>query len=190
MKRALLIGNPRQISELKAIMPLANYQAIGTTSNGIEALRLLHRLEPELVIMTWDVLGLSAFDLLQNITDQRLCPVIVTVSQEDTDALPDIIKADPHYVLIQPLRAFELVTAVFYSENRFLKEREILKKISRLEDDLKARKLYYQALLTVIQKTGYEEKVAYRKIQQYAMSQRKSLSSVAMEIIKGHWLPE
>lgn len=190
MKRALLIGNSRQISDLKAIIPLANYQAIGTTSNGIEALRLLHRLEPELVIMTWDIQGLSAFDLLQNITDQRLCPIIVTISQEDTDAMPEIIKANAHYVLIQPLRALELVTAVLYSEHRFIKEQETLKKITRLEDDLKARKLHYQALLTVIQKTGFEEKVAYRKIQQYAMSERKSLSSVAMEIIKGHWLPE
>lgn len=190
MKRALLIGDPRQISELKAIIPLANYQAIAATSNGIDALRLLHRFKPELVIMTWNVLGVSAFDLLQNILAQQLCPVIVTISQEDTNALPEIIKSNAHYVLIQPLRAFELIAAVLCTEQRFLQEQETQKKITHLEDELKARKVHYQALLTVIQKTGYDEKTAYRKIQQYAMTERKTLLSVAMEILKGNWLPE
>ncbi|HVJ48611.1 ANTAR domain-containing response regulator [Desulfitobacterium sp.] len=190
MKRALLIGNSRQISELRTVIPLANYQAIATTSSGIEALRLLHRFEPELVIMTWNILGLSAFDLLQSILTQQLCPVIVAISQEDINALPEIIKSNAHYVLVQPLRAFDLITAVLYTEHHFLQEQEAQKKITRLEDDLKIRKIHYQALLTVIQKTGLDEKTAYRKIQQYAMSKRKTLSSVSMEILKGNWLPD
>lgn len=190
MKRALLIGDPRQISELKAIIPLANYQAIAATANGIEALRLLHRFEPELVIMSWNVLGLSAFDLLQTILAQQLCPVIVTLSQADTHALPEIIKSNAHYVLIQPLRAFELIVAVLCTEHRFLQEQETHQAIKRLEDELKSRKILYQALLTVIQKTGYDEKTAYRKIQQYAMTERNTLSYVAMKILKGNWLPD
>lgn len=190
MKRALLIGEQRQISELKAILPLANYQVIATTSNGIDSLRLLHRLEPELVIMTWNILGLSALDLLQNILAQRLCPVIVAISQEDTDALPEIIKSNAHSVLILPLRAFDLITAILYTEHRFLQEQESRKEITRLEDELKTRKIHYQAMLTVIQKTGFDEKTAYRKIQQHAMTERKTLASVSMEIIKGRWLPD
>lgn len=190
MKRALIIGNTRQISELKTIVPLANYQAIATTSNGIEGLRLLHRVEPDLVIMTWNINGLSAFDLLQNMLTQRLCPVIVVISQEDINALPEIIKLNPHYVLIQPLRAFDLITAALYTEHHFLQEQETLKIISRLENDLKIRKVQYQAMLTVIQKKGYDEKTTYRKMQQYAMAKRKTLYSVSVEILKGNWLPE
>ncbi|AHF06914.1 ANTAR domain-containing response regulator [Desulfitobacterium metallireducens] len=190
MKRALIIGNSRQISELKTIIPLADYQAIATTSNGIEGLRLLHRFEPDLVIMTWNILGLSTFDLLQNIVSQRLCPVMVVISQEDISALPEIVKLNPHYVLVQPLRAFDLITGVLYIEHLFLQEQETLKKITRLENDLKLRKVHYQALLMLIQEKGYDEKTAYRKMQQYAMSKRKTLYSVAMEIIKGNWLPE
>lgn len=190
MKRALLIGNPRQISELKTIIPLANYQAIAATSNGIEGLRFLHRFEPDLVIMTWNILGLSTFDLLQNILTQRICPVIVVISQEDTNALPEIIKFNAHYVLVQPLRAFDLITAVLYTEQHFQHEQETLKTITRLENDLKMRKIHYQALLMIIQEKGYDEKTAYRKMQQYAMAKRKTLNSVALEILKGSWLPD
>lgn len=190
MKRAVLIGNSRQISELKTIMPLANYQAIATTSNGIEGLRLFHRFEPDLVIMTWNVLGLSAFDLLQSIITQRICPVIVIISQEDTNALPEIIKLNAHYVLLQPLRAFDLIAAVLYSEQRFLEEQKNLKITTHLEKELKVRKIHYQALLTLIEKKGYDENTAYRVMQQYAMSKHKTMYSVAMEVLKGNWLPE
>lgn len=190
MKRALLIGNTRQLSELKTIIPLANYQAIATSSNGIEGLRLLQRVEPDLVIMTWSILGLSAFDLLQNILMQRLCPVIVVISQEETNVLPEIINLNADYVLVQPLRAFDLITAVLYVEHHFTQEQETHKTILRLENDLKMRKIQYQALLTLIQKKGYDEKTAYRKMQQYAMSNRKTLYAVAMEILKENWLPE
>lgn len=190
MKRALIIGNSRQISELKTIIPLANYEAIASTSNGIESLRLLHRFEPDLVIMTWNILGLNAFDLLQDIRAQRICPVIVVISQEDINALPEIIKLNAQYVLVQPLRAFDLITAVLYTEHHFQQEQEILNKIARLENDLKTRKIHYQALLLLIQTKGYDEKTAYRKMQQYAMSKRKTLYSVALEILKENGLPE
>lgn len=190
MKRALLIGKPREIAELKNIIPLADYQAIGTSTHGIEALRLLHRLEPEMVIMSWNISGLSAFDLLQNILSQRLCPVIVVISQEHTSVLSSIIQLNAHYVLVQPLRAFDLITAILYAEHRFSEEQATAHSLSRLESELKTRKIQYQALLTVILKTGLDEKTAYRKIQQYAMSKRKTLYSVSVEILKGNWLPD
>lgn len=190
MKRALVIGNSRQTTELKTIIPLANYQTIATTAYGIEGLRLLHRVEPDIVIMTWSILGLTAFDLLQNLMTQRLCPVIVVISQEDTNALAEIINLNADYVLVQPLRAFDLITAVHYVEYHFSQERQTHKMISRLENDIKMRKILYQAILKIIQKKGYDEKTAYRKMQQYAMTNRKTLYAVASEILKENWLPE
>ena len=50
MKRAMLIAKVRLLNDLNSVLPLANYQAISKTENGIEALRMAQRVEPDLIV--------------------------------------------------------------------------------------------------------------------------------------------
>jgi two-component system, response regulator PdtaR len=187
MKRALLIVNHRQVfTDLKSILPLAGYQAIASTENGLDALRLIHRFEPDLLVMAWDIKGLAAPDLLQTLQNQNLCPVFVIINQEDMNILPDIIKAKPDDVLVHPFRAIDLVTRIFCIEQRFTEKQDQKKKFEQLEHEFKVRKIIHKALLLLIQKNGFDEETAYKTLRQHAMSRRKSVQTMALEIIRGN----
>lgn len=191
MKRALLIGNHRQfLLDLKSALPLAGYQSIVSTENGLDALRLVHRFEPDLVLMSWDIQGMMACDLLQTLVSQNLLPVIVGINQEDMSLLPDIIQYTPDDILVHPFRAFDLITAIFCTERRFAIQQEQKKKLEQLRHDLKVRKTIYKALLILIQKYGWDEETAYLKIRQQAMARRKSLQAIALDIINENEFPE
>lgn len=172
------------------MLPLANYQVLSTTDNGMEALRLIHRFEPDLIIMSWNLRGLSSSEVLQNLIVQHLCPIIVVLMQEEHHVLAEVIKEDAHQVILYPLRLLEMVVAIQLAEHRFVRETENIQRIQRLEEELKTRKLIFQSMLTLIQQLGFTEQSAYAALRKQAMSTRKSMRAVAQDVIKSVWLPE
>jgi response regulator NasT len=191
MKRAILVSGKAPLNQdIKAMLPLANYQVLATTDNGMEALRLTHRFEPDLIIMGWNLRGLSSSEVLQNLIIQHLCPIIVVLTQEEHHVLSEVINEDAHHVLLYPWRVHEMVTAIQLAEHRYTRESENLQQIQRLEEELKTRKFIFQAMLTLIQQRGFTEQSAYAALRRQAMTTRKSLRGVAQDVLKGLWLPE
>jgi len=191
MKRAILVSGKASLNqEIKSMLPLASYQVLATTDNGMEALRLAHRFEPDLIIMGWNLRGLSSSDVLQNLIVQHLCPIIVALSQEEHHVLSEVINEDVHNVLLYPWRVHEMVAAIQLAEHRYTRESENSQQIQRLEEELKTLKFIFQAMLSLIQQQGFTEQSAYAALRRQAMSSRKSLRVVAQDVLKGLWLPE
>jgi response regulator NasT len=191
MKRAILVLNKEQIKqEIKSILALADYQVLATVSNGMEALRLVHRLEPDLIIMNWNLQELGAQDFLQSLIDSRICPVIVILTVNEQHQLDTVIKSDAHQVVLYPLRAMDMLAAILTAEHRFRRENEQNARYHRLEEELKTRKLIYQAVLYLIQQHGFDEQTAYTSMRQQAMTTRKSMRAIAQAVITGEWQPE
>ncbi|MHB1651981.1 MAG: ANTAR domain-containing response regulator [Desulfitobacteriaceae bacterium] len=191
MKRTILaISKPGMIQEIKSILGFVDYQALAATGNGMEALRLIHRYEPDLMIMGWNLPGLSSLELLQTLTVQHLCPILVVLNSDEHAMLQEVVKADAHQVVFYPLRAIDFGASIMLAEHRFKRERENVDQIGRLEEELKTRKLIYQAVLRLIQLRGWDEETAYTTLRSQAMSLRRSLRSVSQDIVKGFWLPD
>lgn len=191
MKRAILVSGKASLNqEIKAMLPLVSYQILATTDNGMEALRFAHRFEPDLIIMGWNLRGLNSSEVLQNLIVQHLCPIIVVLTQEEQHVLSEVIDADAHHVILYPWRALEMAVAIQLAEHRFIRESENSQQIQRLEEELKTRKIIFQAMLSLIQLRGYAEQAAYAALRNQAMSTRKSMRAVAQDVLKGLWLPE
>jgi len=172
------------------MLPLADYQVLAATDNGMEALRLIHRFEPDLIIMGWDLRGLSSSEVLQNLIVQHLCPIIVVLTQEEQHVLSEVINEDAHHVILYPWRLPEMVVAIQLAEHRYTRESENIEQIHRLEEELKTRKIIFQAMLLLIQQLGFTEQAAYSALRKQAMTTRKSIRGVAQDVLKGSWVPE
>ncbi|NLI93977.1 MAG: ANTAR domain-containing protein [Peptococcaceae bacterium] len=188
MKRAILILKDKLYNEINPILPLANYQAISKTDNGIEALRMAQRVEPDLILCGWDVSGLSALDLVQNLVHSKICPVILTLDPKEFGNLPLAVKTDVHHILSTPVRAGDVIAGIIQAEYRFERDLQFNKEMGKLNDELKTRKLVYQAVLILVS-SGMAEETAYAAIRSEAMTSRKTLRSVANDVIKGTWRP-
>lgn len=71
-----------------------------------------------------------------------------------------------------------------------MRETEHSQQIQHLEEELKTRKLIFQAMLILIQKRGFTEQAAYAALRTQAMSARRSMRMIARDVLKGAWLPE
>jgi len=192
MKRAILVSEKALLNqEIKSMLPLVNYQVLATTDNGMEALRLTHRFEPDLIIMGWNLRGLSSSEVLQNLIVQHLCPIIVVLTQEEHHVLSEVIHEDAHHVILYPFRVHEMVAAIQMAEHRYTRESENAQQILKLEEELKTRKIIFQAMLQLIQQQRcLSEQSAYAALRKQAMTTRKSLRVIAQDVLKGTWLPE
>lgn len=171
------------------MLPLANYQLLATTDNGMEALRFIHRFEPDLIIMGWNLRGLSSSEVLQNLVLQHLCPIVVVLTQEEHYVFTEVIEADAHHVIVYPCRVLELLAGINMAERRYQRESEHTQQIQRLEEELKTRKIIFQAMVTIIQEQRVSEQDAYKALRSQAMATRKSLRTIAQDVLKGVWLP-
>jgi len=188
MKRALIIGKDRLYNDINSILPLTGYQASAKNQNGIEALRIVQRLEPDLVICGSEIAGISALDLLENLVHSKICPIIFVLDERDYAHLDHAVKTEVHIILTAPLRAADVLAGIIQAEYRYNKEMQNIKALNKLNDELKTRKKVYQALLILVAK-GMDEEKAYSLIRSEAMESRKTIRAVAENIITGKWQP-
>lgn len=182
------MGKPQIVQEIKTILPLADYGVLAVNNNGMEALRLIHRSQPDLIIMSWTINGLNPADFLQTLTMQRLCPVIVVLSEDEHQKFSEVIQSDAE-VVFYPVRAIDMLAVIAAAEYRFNRANEYRQQVQRLEEELKTRKLIYQAVLRLIQQLKFDEETAYASLRRQAMYMRKSIRAIALEVIQGIWLP-
>ncbi len=188
MKRALLILKDRLHNEIHPILPLVNYQTLAKIENGVEALRMAQRLEPDLIIAEWDISGYSPLDLLQNLVHSNICPIVLVLEEKYYTNLHLAVKTNVHQILIAPIRATDVISGLIQAQNAYERELQNMKEIRKLNEELKTRKLVYQAVLILIS-DGHTEEAAYAAIRSEAMTSRKTLRSVANDVIKGTWRP-
>lgn len=188
MKRAILVLQNKLIHELNIVLPLANYQAIAKTDNGIEALRMAQRVEPDLIFCGGDITGITPLDLAQNLVHAKICPVILVFEEKDFVNLEFALKTNVNHILTAPIRAMDVILGISQAEYNFEREIAHQKEIGKVNDELKTRKLLYQAILLLIN-DGMDEDTAYQAIRSQAMASRKTLKAIAVEVVKGSWRP-
>lgn len=188
MKRAILIVKEKLLNDLNPVLPIANYQTIANTDNGIEALRMAQRVDPDLIICGWDIDGLNPLDLLQNLIHGHICPVILVLEEKEYPNLHLAVKSNVHHIVTSPIRAADVVTAIVQAEHKFTIERKHMDEIGRLNDEIKTRKIIFQAVLKLVS-IGMDEETAYTAIRSHAMTSRKTIKAVSIDVIKGLWKP-
>ncbi|UWG98874.1 ANTAR domain-containing protein [Dehalobacter sp. DCM] len=188
MKRAILVLQEKMTHELNTVLPLANYQAIAKTDNGIDALRMAQRVEPDLILCGGEIRGIASLDLVQNLIHAKLCPVMLVIEEKDFVNLEYALKTNVNHILTAPIRAMDVIFGIAQAEYNFQREIAHQKEINKINDELKTRKLLYQAILLLITE-GMEEETAYNAIRAQAMASRKTLKAIAAEVIKGSWRP-
>jgi len=189
MKRAILIQKEKLYNEVHPILPLANYQVISRTQNGIDALRMAQRVEPDLILCGWDISGLSPLDLVQNLVHSNICPIILILDEKEHIHLQLALKTNVHHILMAPVRAIDVISGIMQAEYRFNLEALRNKEKDKLNDELKTRKILYQAILCLVS-SGLSEEAAYTAIRTQAMTSRKTMRHVSNQVIKGLWRPE
>ena len=130
----------------RRIVELLGYQLAGEAADGVTAVLLAKKLEPDLVIMDVEMPRMNGIGAAAKIQQVHPTPVILLTAHESPDLIQQARDAGVVAYLVKPLRAEEFARVVPIALARFQDWREL----RRLNEELNKRNLQLQRALDAI----------------------------------------
>ena len=170
--------------DLKEILTEEGYLVVGDTARGDHALELVAEHEPDVVILDIKMPGLDGIETARRIAANHDAAVVILTAFSQRELVDHAIEAGALAYLVKPFQRSELIPAVEIARTRHREMRSLTDQYRTLADRLEARKTIDRAKGLLIDDSGLSEAEAFRFIQQAAMSNRRSMVDVGVEIIE------
>lgn len=174
--------------QLKEILIKAGHGVVGEADDGTSALRLIQSIEPNLVLTSFNLIGSSGVELAMTIEESRLAAVILMLDYADKDKIYRGESYGTIPILIKPFDEFTLLSVIDFAYSAYNRVNELEREVSRLKNDLEARKTIEKAKGILMKDLGIGEEDAFKRIQQQSMKKRTSMKKIAEAIILSYEL--
>src|ERR1700691_5891902 len=141
------------------------YLVAGEVGDGAAAVDLAQRLRPDLVIMDVKMPGLDGISAAEQISEQRLAPVVILTAFSQRDLVRRASDAGAMAYLIKPFTKADLVPAIEVAVSRCQEIAPLAGEVPGLRDRLQLRTLLDRAKGLLKADRGITEAEAFRWIQ-------------------------
>jgi AmiR/NasT family two-component response regulator len=170
--------------DLKEMLEEEGYLVAGEAGDGASAVDLAQRLRPDLVIMDVKMPGLDGISAAEQISAERLAPVVILTAFSQRDLVKRASDAGAMAYLIKPFTRADLVPAIEIAVSRFQEITALDSEVAGLRDRLEVRKLLDRAKGLLQADRGLTEAEAFRWIQKTSMDRRMTMRAVAEEVLQ------
>lgn len=170
--------------DLKEMLEEEGYLVAGEVGDGASAVDLAQRLRPDLVIMDVKMPGLDGISAAEQISAERLAPVVILTAFSQRDLVKRASDAGAMAYLIKPFTRADLVPAIEIAVSRFREITALDSEVTGLRDRLEVRKLLDRAKGLLQADRGITEAEAFRWIQKSSMDRRMTMRAVAEEVLQ------
>ncbi|MDI6631819.1 MAG: ANTAR domain-containing protein [Bacillota bacterium] len=183
MTVVLICSNKGLRHRLRELLRAWGWAVIGETATGPESLRFIRSRQPDLIIMDDELAGTNVSQLMDVISQDRLAPVLLLLSPNNRWGEELLRRSAVMAAVSKPLNEADFYLAVLLAEANFSKFNVLELEISRLQDQLQARKVIERAKGILMETLGLSEQEAYRRMQRESMERRTSMRAIAEAII-------
>ena len=170
--------------DLKEMMEEAGHEVVGVGSDGVEALELTKKLNPDLVILDVKMPRLGGIQAAKMIAHDNLAPVVLLTAFGDEDIIEKAKKSMVFGYVMKPVSERSLFPAIQIAVSQFRQKNEIVHRIKDMEREMAARKIIDRAKGLLMDFYHISEDEAYRRMQQTSMKRGIALSEVAQKVVK------
>lgn len=187
-----MTGGPRVVvAEDEALIRLdlvemlieQGYDVVGQAGDGEKAVELAQTLHPDLVILDIKMPKLDGIAAAEEITGQRIAPVVILTAFSQRDLVQRAVDAGAMAYLVKPFGVSDLVPAIELAMSRYREMTALESEVADLADRLETRKLLDRAKSLLHDELGLSEPDAFRWIQRTAMDLRLSMKEVANGVV-------
>lgn len=159
------------------------YDVVGQAGDGEKAVELAQTLRPDLVILDIKMPKLDGIAAAEEITSQRIAPVVILTAFSQRDLVQRAVDAGAMAYLVKPFGVSDLVPAIELAMSRYREMTALESEVADLADRLETRKLLDSAKSLLHDELGLSEPDAFRWIQRTAMDLRLSMKEVANGVV-------
>ncbi len=175
--------------DLKELLQEEGYDVVGETGRGDEAVELVRRLRPELVILDIKMPGLDGLSAARQIAGERLSAVLMVTAFSQRELVEQARDAGALAYLVKPFQKSDLIPAIEVALGRFAELTSLEREVEDLQGRLEARKVIDRAKGKLMDDHEMAEQDAWRFLQQSAMTNRVRIDEIAQQVLDGALTP-
>lgn len=169
--------------DIREMLEEAGHTVIGEAADGLQAIELTKKHNPDLVIMDIKMPEMDGISAAKEISAKKLAPVLLLTAYSQKEIVEKAKESGVLAYLVKPVKENNLFPAMEIAISRFQEFMELEKELEDVKGSLETRKILDRAKGILMDAYQLTEQEAYRRIQQYSMSKRKSIREVAEAII-------
>lgn len=170
--------------DLKEILEEAGHEVVGEAIDGYHAVELTRKYHPDLVIMDIKMPEMNGITAAKMISDEKLAPVLLLTAFSQKEIVDRAKDSGVLAYLVKPVRESNLFPAMEIALSRFQEMKQLEDELDNVKNSLEMRKILDRAKGILMDAYGLNESEAYRRIQQYSMTKRKTIKEVAESIVR------
>jgi response regulator NasT len=182
--RILVVEDDEQVAAaLRAGLASLGHTLLPGGTDGLQAIELAARLQPELMVMDIRLPGMDGIQAAARILSLQSVPIVLVTGYLDDDLLERSREAGVMAYLLKPVDLRLLGAAIELAAARF-DELQILRRENReLKDTLEARKLVERAKGILMERLHLSEARAFELMRERSRKRRVPLREVAAGIL-------
>ncbi|MDR3589969.1 MAG: response regulator [Negativicutes bacterium] len=170
--------------DLKELLEEAGHTIVGEAADGVKAIELARRHKPDLVIMDIKMPEMDGITAAKIISTEKVAPVLLLTAFSQKEIVEKAKDSGVLAYLVKPVKEANLFPAIEIALSRFQEFAELERELEEVKNSLETRKILDRAKGILMDAYNLSENEAYRRIQQYSMSKRKSIREVAEAIVE------
>ncbi len=181
----VVIGDDESIirMDLCEMLEDAGHTVVGEAADGVEALDLVRKEKPDIVLLDIKMPRLDGIHVARMIGHEGLAPVLLLTAYSQQDIVDKAKDSGVLGYLVKPVSPVNLFPAIEIAISQFRHQREVAQQLDDMNERIETRKVVDRAKGCLMDLYHIPEHEAYRRLQQYSMKNRKSLKSVAEAVI-------
>ncbi len=185
MAARLLIADDESLIRLhlREMLLALGYLIVGEAADGQQAVAMVRHVRPDLVLLDYKMPQLDGLEAARIIHHEGLAPVILLTASASRELAERARAAGVFGYLIKPFRDAELLPMIEVTLAHWQAYQARRSEINNLRERLETRKEIEQAKGVLMDQHGLSEAEAFRRIQQLAMRNRKTMREVAQAIL-------
>lgn len=184
-EKRILLAEDESITRvgLQTILRDLGYEVAGAARDGVEALEMARALRPDLAILDIKMPGMDGLAVAEIISREQPMPIVILTAFSDREYVERAKSTAVHAYLVKPIKEETLQPTIEVAQARFREMQALGTEAQTLEEALETRDLLAQAKGVLMDMLGIGETEAFRRIHRQARDSRRSMRSVAQEII-------
>ena len=175
--------------DLKETLEEEGYEVVGETGRGDEAVDLVDQLKPDLAILDIKMPGKDGLEAAREIAGPRKAAVLILTAFSQRDLIEQARDVGALAYLVKPFQKSELLPAVEVALGRFREMQALDDEVESLQEQLETRRIVDRAKGVLMDKHGLSEADSFGFIQKTAMNERRTMRSVAEDVVSGQLTP-